>query len=74
MKGTAYFPIIIKLELEHLPKRAKAATVSKIPDQWATSPIKAGEAVAIKKHHKNNALQEYRLGLFFGAKTCTAAF
>lgn len=73
MKGTAYFPSIIKLELEHLPKRAKAATVSKLLDQWATSPIKAGEAVATKKHHKNNALQEDGLGLFFGVKAFPAA-
>lgn len=74
MQGIAYFPIIIRLELEHLPKRAKAATISKLPDQWATSPIKAGEAVAIKKHHDNNALQEHRVGLFFGVKAFTAAF
>lgn len=74
MKGTAYFPIIIKLELEHLHKRVKAATVSKLPDQWATSPIKAGEAVAIKRHHRNNALQEHRLGQFFGVKAFPAAF
>lgn len=73
-KGTAYFPIIIKLDLEHLPKSAEAATVSKLPDQWVTSPIKAGEAVAIKKHHKNNALQEHRLGLFFWGKGFQCCF
>lgn len=74
MKGTAYFPIILKLEFEHLPKRAKAATVSKLLDQWATSPIKAGGVVAIKKHHKNNAHHEHRLGLFSGVKAFTVAF
>lgn len=59
MKGTAYFPNIIRLEIEHLPKHTNKTTVSRTLDQWhswAQSPVKTEEAIAIKKHHKTEAL------------------
>lgn len=76
-EARAYFPNITSSEAEREgtltePLSPSCGIGGTAVGAW--SPLQAEEAGAIKQYHKTDAFQKRKLGLFFRAKTSTAAF